>query len=178
MKFTETKIAGCYEIDLFHFRDKRGSFTKTFQKDSFEEQGLDFRFEESFFSTNSKSVLRGMHFQVPPNDHSKLVYAASRRILDVLLDVRKASPTFGKFVSIEMSFQNHKAIYMPKGIAHGFYCITESTMVYLTSTQQNRESERGIHWESFGFKWPNSQPIISERDSGFPKLKDFNSPFE
>ena len=167
-----------YEIDLFHAGDERGSFTKTFHRPSFEKEGLEGKFDESFFSVNKKGVVRGMHFQSPPHDHAKVVYASSGRILDVFLDIRKSSPTYGNYASIEISLENHKAVYMPKGIAHGFCCLTDATMVYLTTTVQNKESEGGIRWDSFGMPWPVEDIIVSERDRGFIEFKNFTSPFE
>jgi len=177
MKFKELSIPGLFEIDLFHAEDHRGSFTKTFNKEWFQKHGLDFDFDESFFSINTKGVIRGMHFQLPPHDHSKLVYATHGRILDVVLDIRKDSPTFGMFASIEISHENHKAIYMPKGVAHGFCCLSDATMVYMTSTMHHMESDSGIKWDSFGLSWPVKEPIISDRDQGFDSFSDTKSPF-
>ena len=178
MKFKETEIQGLFEIELFHAKDERGSFTKTFHKSTFDKQGLDSSFDESFFSTNNRGVIRGMHFQNPPYDHSKIVYSASGRIMDVILDIRSASPSYGRYVQIEISSDNHKGIYMPKGVAHGFCCLTEATMIYLTSTEYNAEHESGIKWNSFGFDWPVDSPIISERDQEFVSLSEFKSPFK
>ena len=140
--------------------------------------GLEGSFDESFFSVNHKGVIRGMHFQSPPDDHAKLVYASSGRILDVYLDLRTSSETYGRFGSTEISLQNHTAVYMPPGIAHGFCCLTEATMVYLTSTVQSKLSERGIRWDSFGMKWPVTSPIISDRDRSFEGFGTFKSPFQ
>ena len=135
------------------------------------------RLVECFFSINKKDVIRGMHFQLPPDDHSKLVYATQGRILDIILDIRKGSPTYGMFASIEISSDNNKAIYMPKGVAHGFCCLTDATMVYLTSTMHSPSSDSGIKWDSFGMSWPVTDPIISERDQSFNSFSDINSPF-
>ena len=177
MKLTKTKISGVFEVDLFHAEDERGSFTKTYQKSVLEEHQLVSNFEESFFSTNKKGVIRGMHFQYPPHDHAKLVYASSGRILDVILDIRKNSPTYGQWAEIEISAENHKAVYMPTGMAHGFCCLTEATMIYLTSTEYNATSESGILWSSFKMKWSEQNPIISKRDLEFSLLSDFETPF-
>ena len=164
MKFTETDISGVFEVTLFHAKDERGSFTKTFHKSSFEANNLESNFEESFFSINKKGVIRGMHFQQPPHDHAKLVYASAGKILDVILDLRESSPTYGKYVEIEISDENHKAVYMPKGVAHGFCCLSEATMIYLTSTEYSASSESGILWNSFNMDWPVESPVLSSRD--------------
>ncbi len=166
-----------FEIDFFHATDQRGSFTKTYQKTVLEKHGLVSDFEESFFSINKKGVIRGMHFQYPPMDHAKLVYTSSGRILDVILDLRTASPTYGKHTQIEISEGNHKGVYMPKGVAHGFCCLSDSTMIYLTSTEYNAKSESGVRWDSFGMEWPEKSPVLSERDMIFDTFNVFQSPF-
>lgn len=177
VKKIETNIEGLFELDLFHAKDERGSFTKTFQAEEFDQLGLDSEFRESFFSINKKGVVRGMHFQNPPHDHSKLVYCTQGVILDVIVDIRKESQSYGKFASIEISAEKHNAVYIPKGMAHGFCCLTDATMVYLTSTVHNPDSDKGIRFDSFNFEWPVNQVIMSDRDKLFPSLQEFNSPF-
>lgn len=177
MKFNETEIPGVYGIEFFHAGDDRGSFTKTFHSEEFEMYGLESRFRESFFSVNKKNVIRGMHFQKPPHDHAKLVYCTSGRILDVILDLRKNSHTFGKCVAVEISADNHTGVYMPKGVAHGFCCLTDATMIYLTSTVHNPEADSGVLYNSFGFDWPVKHPVMSVRDGKFPSFEELKSPF-
>src|SRR6476659_9264314 len=121
MKFSETQIPGCYEIQLPTFSDDRGRFVKPFCKSRFEELGLHADFVESFFTISERNVLRGMHFQLPPSDHAKLVYCIKGRILDVCLDLRVSSATFGRYSAIEISAEKNNAVYMPTGIAHGFW---------------------------------------------------------
>ena len=178
MPFTQPTLSGVFEIELFHAKDERGVFTKTFHKSLFKTNHLEHSFDESFFSINKKGVIRGMHFQRPPHDHAKIVYVTSGKILDVILDLRKSSPTFGQHITIEISAENHQAVYMPKGIAHGFCCLTEATMIYLTSSEYNASSESGILWNSFNMEWPVSEPIISSRDRSFSPLSNFQTPFE
>lgn len=177
MNFIEKEIPGLFQLDLFHASDQRGTFVKTFQSEEFEMQGLETTFRESFFSINKKNVIRGMHFQQPPYDHAKLVYCTSGKILDVIVDIRKNSHSFGKSVAIEISEENHRGIYMPPGVAHGFCCLTNATMVYLTSTVHNSKADKGIKWDSIDFEWPIKKPIVSERDAAFPSLNDLLSPF-
>ncbi len=177
MNFKDTDIEGVYEIELFHQDDHRGSFTKTYHKETFDKKGLISDFQESFFSINKEGVIRGMHFQLPPHDHAKLVYSTNGRILDVILDLRTESQTFGKFAAIEISDKSHKAVYMPKGWAHGFCCQTDATMVYLTSTMHNPDADSGVRWDSFGMEWPLDQIIMSERDKNFISFHELNSPF-
>lgn len=178
MKFLETNIPGVFEIDLFHMLDDRGSFVKTFHKKSFEDQGLESSFDESFYSVNKKGVVRGMHFQLPPDDHAKIVYCTSGSLIDVILDIRKDSPTYGQFAEIKLSGDNFKAAYLPKGVAHGFAVLEDNTcMIYLTSTMHSPQNDAGIRWDSFGYQWPFDKPSNSERDQLFPSFSEFNSPF-
>lgn len=177
MNFIEKEIPGLFQLDLFNATDQRGTFVKTFQSEEFEMHGLETTFRESFFSINKKNVIRGMHFQQPPYDHAKLVYCTSGKILDVIVDIRKNSHSYGKFVTIEISEENHQGIYMPPGMAHGFCCLTNATMVYLTSTVHSSKADNGLRWDSFGFEWPVKKPIMSERDCAFPTLTELISPF-
>jgi len=178
MQFHPAPINGVYSIDLFHKADDRGVFVKTFHKDSFAALDLETQFDESFYSSSLKGVVRGMHFQLPPHDHAKIIYCTSGRLLDVVVDLRKDSPTFGHHFSLELSGTNFKAIYIPKGLAHGFAVLEDqTTMVYLTSTMHQPSADTGIRWDSFGFEWPVKSPIISERDESFESLANFKSPF-
>jgi dTDP-4-dehydrorhamnose 3,5-epimerase len=177
-KFTETALPGVYEIEMFHAGDERGMFVKPYHKDTLERAGLVSEFRESFYSTNQRGVIRGMHFQYPPHDHAKIVYCTSGKLLDVVLDIRIGSPTYGKCVSIELSASNYKAVYLPTGVAHGFAVLEDQTcMVYLTSTVHAPQSDAGIHIHSFDFDWPVSDAITSERDRQFNAFEDLESPF-
>ena len=178
MKIRKTNIEGLFVIDLFHAEDNRGGFVKTFHKESFEKMGLNTDFQESFYSINNKGVIRGMHFQTPPHDHDKLVYCTNGRLIDVILDIRKDSPTYGKFASIELSGDIYRALYIPKGMAHGFESMEDRTMMtYLTSTMHQPSHDQGIRYNSFGKEWDSENPIINERDLNWPSLGEFESPF-
>ncbi|ALO46414.1 dTDP-4-dehydrorhamnose 3,5-epimerase [Pseudohongiella spirulinae] len=171
MKITETQLAGVYEIENSTFRDERGFFVKTFHRDTFKKYGLTVVFEESFYSISKKNVLRGMHFQKTPDDHAKLVYVVAGEILDVVVDIREGSNSFGHWYETLLSAENKKSLYLDKGLAHGFLTLSDSaTVVYMTSTQHSPKADSGIKWDSFGFGWPISNPIISERDKNFPGL--------
>ncbi len=177
MKFKELNIQGVFEVELTSFADERGALIKPFHKETFQERGLESDFKENFFTINKKGVLRGMHFQLPPHDQAKLVYVVSGEILDVLLDLRKNSPTYGKHIKLQLSKENNKAIYIPKGIAHGYYCVTEATVVYLTSTVFNGEFDDGISYHSFGCDWPKDDFILSEKDKNLVDFKNYSSLF-
>lgn len=176
--FKELEIPGVYEIDLFHAGDDRGMFVKPYHKQTLEDQGLISEFLESFYSTNAKGVVRGMHFQHPPHDHAKIIYCTSGKLKDVILDIRVGSPTYGKFAQVELSGDNYKAVYLPIGVAHGFAVLENNTcMVYLTSTMHAPSHDDGIHANSFGMEWPFDEPIMSNRDQNFQEFVDFKSPF-
>ena len=178
MKFIKTDLEGVYIIEPKVFKDNRGQFVKTFHEQIFREKGLSCHFKESFYSTSRKDVIRGMHFHVPPQDHAKLVYVTSGRILDVILDIRKNSPTYGKYVPVEVSDANKKSIYIPVGFAHGFCVLSEeATVVYMQTTMHSPEHDAGIRWDSFGMEWGIKNPILSERDKNFSELEEFDSSF-
>lgn len=176
--FTKTSLPGVFEIDMFHSSDTRGTFVKPYHKDTLDAHGLVSEFRESFYSTNKKGVIRGMHFQYPPHEHAKIVYCTSGKLIDVILDLRKGSPTFGKWAHVELSGHNYKAVYLPVGVAHGF-CVLEdnTTMVYLTSTVHAPMSDAGVLYNSFGYSWPVENPVVSERDLAFPALANIDTPF-
>lgn len=179
MRRIDTKLPGVFVIEYDQFEDKRGNFVKVFHSETFKRFGLCTRLEESFYSVSKKNVIRGMHFQLPPHEHSKLVYVSSGEILDVAVDLRKDSPTYGRVTSHVLSEANHSALYMCEGIAHGFLALSDhATVHYLTSRAYAASSDFGIRWDSIGFDWPAVEPIVSERDNGFVSLSDFQSPFQ
>jgi dTDP-4-dehydrorhamnose 3,5-epimerase len=160
------------------FGDRRGTFIKTYHEEAWHEAGISFTIKEEYYSISRQGVLRGMHFQSPPEDHTKIVYCPSGRVLDVLLDLRRSSPTFGQAAVMELSAENRLILIIPNGIAHGFLSREESSiMVYKTSTVHSPAHDAGIRWDSFGFDWGCDAPVLSERDAAFPALADFASPF-
>jgi len=168
MEVIKTGLQNLFVLEYKSFRDSRGEFVKTIHEGIFAENNLNFKFVESFYSISHKDVFRGMHFQIQPNDHDKLVYVIKGSILDVVLDLRSNSTTYGKFFTIELSEVNRKALYIGKGFAHGFLSLENDTIVeYHTTTVQNKNCEAGVKWDSFGFKLPIVKPIISERDESF-----------
>ena len=120
MTIEKTNLEGVYIIKNFVAQDERGTFVKTFNKQSFQDTDLNFEIRESSFSISHKDVIRGMNFQVRPHDHEKLVFVALGSIIDVVVDLRKKSPTYKQCLSIELSATNRKSVFIPKGLAHGF----------------------------------------------------------
>jgi dTDP-4-dehydrorhamnose 3,5-epimerase len=162
------------------FEDARGTFVKPFHEGQLAAHGIAMAVREEFFSTSRKGVLRGMHFQVPPHAHQKLVYCLTGRVLDVLLDLRKASPSFGTAAAFELSAANRHVVHIPPGIAHGFLSLEDdSCLIYKTDAVHAPDCDAGVLWNSFGFAWPldGSAPVISPRDLAHPELCDFESPF-
>lgn len=178
MDIIELDIDGCYLIESKKFNDNRGGFLKTYHQIIYHQHGIKFDFAEEFYSLSHKDVIRGMHFQKPPTAHDKLVYCAVGAVNDVFLDIRKSSKTYGQFKKIELTSDNGRVLFIPKGIAHGFVSLTDNAlMVYKTSTVHSPVNDAGIRWDSFGFDWMVEKPIISERDKNLPKLYDFETPF-
>jgi dTDP-4-dehydrorhamnose 3,5-epimerase/CDP-3, 6-dideoxy-D-glycero-D-glycero-4-hexulose-5-epimerase len=178
MKLEATHIEGLFIVNCFHAKDERGTFVKTFHAESFEKQGLQSDFRESYFSVNAKNVVRGMHFQVPPHNHAKLVFCNSGAVLDVVIDLRKHSATYLNHFAIELSDKNRLGLYIPNGMAHGFLSLNDHTIIsYLVTSEYNAQSDSGIHYQSIGFDWPVANPIVSERDLSFETLQQFQSPF-
>lgn len=174
----ETLIPGCNEIQPRIFEDARGRFVKVFNHDEFAKLNLETDFSEEYYSHSIRGVIRGMHFQAPPSEHVKVVYCVQGEVQDVVLDLRIGSPSYGQAVGITLSAQQGNLIYIPKGIAHGFCTTSETaTLVYMVSTVYDPQNDVGILWNSFGHKWPATQPVLSQRDSSFLPLKKFESPF-
>lgn len=175
MKLIETELKGVFIIENFYSLDERGSFTKIYQKVFFEKSGLCNDFEESFYSISKNNVIRGMHFQLPPHDHDKLVHVAKGEVIDVVLDLRKNSETFGNSISLVLNDKNLRSLYIPKGLAHGFRSMSDDTiMIYNVSTIYNNEADFGVHFDSFNFNWELSEPIVSERDKLLISFEEFN----
>jgi dTDP-4-dehydrorhamnose 3,5-epimerase len=173
-----TGLGGCLELRLNPFRDARGLFLKTYHEAAFRELGLCTDWKEEFVTTSARGVLRGMHFQIPPHHHHKLVFCLAGRVLDVVLDLRAGSPTFGQSTGVELSPELANGMYVPAGFAHGFLALEEgSTMLYKVSSLHAPDHDRGLRWNSFGFPWPVPSPLLSARDAGFGSFADFFTPF-
>lgn len=176
MEIKESKIPGCYEIQPKILEDERGSFVKIFHEDIFKQNQLETNFAEEYYSVSKQNVLRGLHFQLPPHDHVKMVYCVSGEVLDLVVDLRVDSPTYKKVATFTLSSRQGNLVYIPKGLAHGFYVLSEQAiMVYKVSTVYSPEHDTGILWNSVDFNWPSANPIISQRDQSFITCSEFNS---
>lgn len=173
VEFSDIKI-----IDNFYSMDNRGGFTKIFNKDIYEMLGINMEISESFYSMSHRDVIRGMHFQLPPYAHGKLVHVIRGSVWDVIVDLRKNSSNYKKSICIELSDKKAESIYIPKGFAHGFKCLENNTiMLYNVTEGYNKDCDSGIKWNSINFDWNVQFPIVSERDNSFVELKDFDSMF-
>ncbi|HEY0665076.1 MAG TPA: dTDP-4-dehydrorhamnose 3,5-epimerase [Gallionella sp.] len=177
-EFKPSKLSGCLELQPKAFDDARGRFVKVFHEQAFAAQGLETRFAEEYYSVSHRNVIRGLHFQLPPMDHVKMVYCVQGKVMDVVLDLRAGSPTYGQHAAFELSAAKANCIYIPKGMAHGFCTLSEqATMVYKVSSVYSPAHDAGILWNSADIPWGVSEPILSARDQGFPALDQFESPF-
>lgn len=178
MEIIKTQLDGLFILQTINFQDCRGEFQKLFNYNFFIENGLDTDFMEFYYSVNKKNVRRGMHFQIPPYDHTKLVYVSHGCILDVCVDIRKRSKTYGKCFSIELNENKGQYLYIPKGFAHGFLSLQDGSIVnYAQTSCYNKDCDCGIQQDSIDFDWGIANPIVSERDLSFLKLSEFQSPF-
>jgi dTDP-4-dehydrorhamnose 3,5-epimerase len=178
MQIIPTAIAGCYQIIPTILRDERGSFVKVFHEDIFHQHGLAVEYAEEYYSVSHGNVLRGLHFQTPPKEHAKLVYCVQGAVLDAALDLRRGSPSYGRHLTLELSAANGHMLYLPVGLAHGFYTLSEqATMVYKVGSTYSPQHDAGVLWNSAGIAWPTDQPLLSPRDRQFAALADFDSPF-
>lgn len=176
MKVEKTNLKGLLVIHPDVFTDERGYFLETFSQKAFNElTGCADPFVQDNESFSNQHVLRGLHYQLPPHEQSKLVRVAVGRVLDVAVDLRKSSATFGQHFSIELTGDNKIQLFIPTGFAHGFLTLSESALfVYKCSQYYQRESERSLHWNDpqLAIDWGISQPIVSAKDHAAPLLKD------
>lgn len=178
MELIKTPFEGLLVLQTANFQDDRGGFQKLFNFDFFKENSLETDFKEFYYSVNKANVVRGMHFQSPPFDHTKVVYVSKGRIRDVVVDIRKNSATYGECFSIELDDQKGQYLYIPKGFAHGFVSLEDGSIVnYAQTTCYAKDNDCGIDATSIGFDWGIQNLIRSGRDLTFPKLNDFNTPF-
>ena len=178
MKVINTSIEGCFELQPRIFKDDRGKLIKTFHKEMFASNGLETDFKEEYYSVSKKNVLRGLHFQLPPHDHVKCVTCISGKLFDVVVDLRKNSPTFARFFSVELDAEKGNMLYIPKGLAHGFYVMSEEAIfLNRTTTVFEPSCDTGIKWDSCGIEWPVKDPILSEKDKQMIEFNEFKSPF-
>ena len=177
----DTPIDGLVEIEPDVFGDHRGFFKETYNQAAFEELGLDLTFLQDNVSFSRYGALRGLHFQAPPHAQGKLVTVLEGEVLDVAVDIRKGSPTYGQHYSVRLSGKNHKLFYVPPGFAHGFAVLTETAFFcYKCTGMYHKESEGGLMWNDpeLEIDWTLEEPLLSDKDQEYGSFKDFESPFD
>ena len=183
MEIIQTKINGVVIIDPRIFEDTRGYFFESFSQREFDEKVAPIRFVQDNESKSSYGVMRGLHFQCPPFTQSKLVRCVKGAVLDVAVDIRKGSPTYGQHVSVELTEDNHRQFFIPKGFAHGFAVLSETAVFqYKCDEFYHPEADGGINIldDSLEIDWrvPIEKAILSEKDTKHALLKDYDSPFD
>jgi len=182
MDFIKTDIEGVMIIEPRVFGDERGYFFESFSQREFDEKVCKTVFVQDNESKSSYGVLRGLHFQAPPFAQAKLVRCVRGRVLDVAVDIRKGSPTYGRHIAIELSEDNHKMFFVPRGFAHGFSVLSETAVFqYKCDNYYAPQSEGALQWDDkdLDIDWLISEKnvILSEKDKHHPLFKDFDSPF-
>jgi dTDP-4-dehydrorhamnose 3,5-epimerase len=179
LKLIPTTIQDLIFVEMPVHSDIRGFFTETYNYQIFADAGISTRFCQDNLSLSANNVLRGLHFQRPPFAQAKLVRVIKGRILDVVVDIRKQSATFGKHIVYEMTSDNRQ-LFIPEGFAHGFLSLEDDTMVsYKCSNYYQKGSEDGLPWndESLNIDWGINAPLLSAKDNNYLNFRNFNSPF-
>lgn len=183
MNIVKTDIEGVFIVEPRVFGDARGYFFESYNAREFKEKtGVDVVFVQDNESMSSYGVLRGLHFQNPPYTQSKLVRVVKGRVLDVAVDIRKGSPTYGRHVAVELSEENHRQFFIPKGFAHGFSVLSEKAVFqYKCDEFYAPQSEGALMWNdpdlAIDWRIPGEKVLLSEKDRNHPRLKEFDSPF-
>lgn len=180
MEIVKTNISDLYIVKPTVFEDNRGYFFESYNKEAFLRNGIDQNFVQDNESKSAKGVLRGLHFQSPPFDQGKLVRVMHGAVLDVAVDIRKNSPTYGHWASVELNHDNKWMYWVPPGFAHGFVTLEDNTVFFYKCTNvYNKESEGSIRWNDpdLNIDWKIENPTLSEKDKVSPLFKEFISPF-
>lgn len=182
MQIETTSIDGLFILTPRVFEDARGYFFESYNESVFTEKGISCRWVQDNQSSSSRGVIRGLHFQAPPYAQAKLIRVLQGVILDVAVDIRKGSPTYGKHIAIELSAENKKQFLIPPGFAHGFSVLSErAEVLYKCDGFYNKSAEGGLYFgdPALGINWmiSESEAIISEKDQALPLLTDLTSPF-
>jgi dTDP-4-dehydrorhamnose 3,5-epimerase len=172
MKIIETGIAGLVEIHPSVYNDSRGWFYEFYKEELYHHNGITGNFSQDNISFSKKDVIRGLHFQLPPFEQAKLVSVLSGKVLDVVVDLRKGSPTFGQVYTCILDGEKRNQLMVPEGFAHGFAALEDSIFIYKVTSRYNRESECGIRWDDpeLNIQWPVTNPILSDKDRQLPTL--------
>jgi dTDP-4-dehydrorhamnose 3,5-epimerase len=181
MKVIETKFNGVIIIEYNVFEDSRGYFCETFSSDRYKNHGINTEFVQDNISVSKKGTLRGLHYQIFPKAQAKLCHVIKGKVLDIAVDIRFGSPTFGRYLAVELSEDNHTQIYIPAGFAHGFAVLSdEAIFQYKCSEYYSREHERAIRFDDLdlNIEWGVENPIVSEKDRAAKYFREIDKDFE
>ena len=174
MRVIPTALPGVLIIEPQVFADRRGFFLESYNLARYAEHGIDVAFVQDNHSRSTRGTLRGLHYQAPPGQ-AKLVRVTAGEVFDVAVDIRWGSPTYGHWVGVTLSAENHRQLYIPTGFAHGFCVVSESAdFLYKVTSYYDPTAERGVAWDdpALGIEWPVEDPILSDRDRQHPRLAD------
>jgi dTDP-4-dehydrorhamnose 3,5-epimerase len=177
MQIIPTAIAGLVEVQPRAFVDERGYFFELFNDKVFEEQDLPTQFPQDNQSFSKKGVIRGLHLQLPPYEQGKLVKVMTGKVLDVVVDLRPGSATFGQHEKVLLSSEKNNLLWVPEGFAHGFVALEDSIFYYKCTNNYNKQAESGIRWNDpdLNIDWGIEEPLVSEKDQELPSFKEFVS---
>jgi dTDP-4-dehydrorhamnose 3,5-epimerase len=177
MEIVETPLKGLIEINPSIFRDQRGWFIESYNFETFEKHGLNMHFVQDNLSFSKAGVLRGLHFQNEPFSQGKLVKVIQGEVLDVAVDIRAGSPTFGQHYKVILSGEQQNLFYLPEGFAHGFLALKDSYLFYKCTKTYHKESDSGIAFDDpeLGIDWNYSNPVISEKDQNLQSFKSYKA---
>ncbi len=173
--FSNLEISGLALVEPRVFPDDRGFFLESYKESDFARAGIPFRFVQDNHSLSARNVIRGLHFQRPPRAQGKLVRVIRGRVWDVAVDIRKDSPTYKRWIGIELSDENHRMLFIPPGFAHGFLALTDDVhLLYKCTEEYDAALDGGVRWDDpdIGVAWPVRDPVISDKDNVLPYLKD------
>ena len=179
-RFIPLELPGVVLIEGTRRGDARGFFAETYRSTAFREAGIDRPFVQDNHARSSRGVLRGLHYQLPPHTQGKLVQVVAGTVYDVAVDLRKGSPTFGRWTGVELSGEDLKLLWVPPGFAHGYVVLSETAdLTYKVTAEYAPQLDRGVRWNdpAIGIDWPTDKPVLSERDLALPMLADAENPF-
>ena len=180
-RFTPTKFAEVMVVDPKVFPDERGFFMETYKRSDLAAHGITDAFVQTNQSRSSRDTLRGLHYQKNPKSQGKLVRTLSGEVFDVVVDIRKGSPTYGEWLGFSLSSTNNRMLYVPRGFAHGFCVLSEQAdILYMVTEEYAPECEAGIIWNDrdLGIDWPIAEPMLSARDKNWPSLRAADNNFQ
>lgn len=173
--FSRLPLEGLVLVEPRAFPDDRGFFMETYKKSEYAANGIDAEFVQDNHSFSARGVVRGLHFQLPPRAQGKLVRVPVGRVWDVAVDVRRGSPTFGKWTGVELSDENRRMLWIPAGFAHGFVALSDTAhLMYKCSAEYDKASESGVRWDDpdLGIEWPLRASSVSAKDAVLPPLRE------